>query len=343
MSTAERRRASVLDVARLAGVSVGTVSNVLNRPESVRATTRERVERAIAELEFVPNGAARQLRSRTVTTVGALVLDIRNPYYTELARGIEDRLALDGHALMLASSDDDPARAQRHLRVFEEHGVLGMLVVPGSAGAESLLDIVRRGTPVVLLDDTSVLPGIGSVSVDDRVGGAMAARHLLDRGHRRLVMLNGPHSIRQCVDRLAGVHDAVTQSGLDPTDVVREVGVEGMDARGGAAAMRALLDETGGTPPPAIFCINDLVAIGVQRTLRLTGGTALLCATDLVGYDDLDVSSELASPLTTVRQPALEMGYQAASLLLDRREVGDQHVVFQPELVVRDSSTHTLV
>ena len=335
-----RRRASVTDVAREAGVSVGTVSNVLNRPDVVKPETRTRVEEAIAALSFVPNGVARQLRSRTVTTVGALVLDIRNPYFTEVARGIEDRLGLDDHMLMLASSDDDPERERRYLRLFEEHGVLGMLVVPGSAGTRAVEELHARGARVVLLDHPSSVPGIPSVAVDDRAGGALAAGHLLGRGHERLVLLNGLHSIRQCVDRQLGVRDAVERAGLDPDEALREVTVARMDARGGDEAMRRLVAERDGAAPEAVLCVNDLVAIGVQRALRALGGTALLRSTALVGYDDLDISSELASPLTSVRQPALEMGYRAAAILLEGDAGAEQDVVFQPELVVRDSSTH---
>ncbi|MDQ2624448.1 MAG: LacI family transcriptional regulator, partial [Actinomycetota bacterium] len=130
VNNARRRRPSVADVARVAGVSVGTVSNVLNRPEFVSPHTRDRVHVAIEELSFVRNGRARQLRQGSSTTVGAVLLDIRNPFFTDVARGIEDRLAVDDLTLMLGSSDDDARRESKFLRLFEEHGVLGLLVVP---------------------------------------------------------------------------------------------------------------------------------------------------------------------------------------------------------------------
>ncbi|WP_024285530.1 LacI family DNA-binding transcriptional regulator [Cellulomonas sp. KRMCY2] len=343
MSPAHRRnRASITDVARLAGVAVGTVSNVLNRPEIVGAAMRERVETAIAELSFVPSGVARQLRAGTITTVGAILLDIRNPFFTEVARGIEDRLALDDHTLMLASSDDDPSREAKYLRLFEEHGVVGVLVVPVSADQALLAQMHARGIRVVLLDAPSSVEGLSSVAVDDVAGGALAAEHLLGRGHRRLTFLNGPRSIRQCADRRAGVDRAVLAAGLDPAEVVREVTLASLDASGGDRAMRALLAEGDGVPPAAVFCVNDLAAVGVQRVLRLQGGTALLSRTAVVGYDDIDIASELAVPLTSVRQPTHEMGYRAAGLLLDLSDGAPaEHVVFQPELVVRASSEAT--
>ena len=155
---AAHRRASIADVARAAGVSVGTVSNVLNRPERVLPGTRERVEAAIEELSFVRNGSARQLRAGTITTVGAIVLDIANPFFTDVARGIEERLDRDDFTLMVASSDDDPEREQRYLRLFEEHGVQGVMVVPATHDIEHLLAVRRRGTGVVLLDRPSSDP-----------------------------------------------------------------------------------------------------------------------------------------------------------------------------------------
>lgn len=322
-------------------MSVGSVSNVLNRPDAVSPATRERVESAIAELSFVRNGVARQLRAGTITTVGTIVLDLRNPYFTEVARGVEDRLALDAHTLMVASSDDDPEREARYLRLFEEHGVLGLLVVPSSAGTARLEALHRRGVRVVVLDAPSSVLGISSVSVDDEVGGAAVGRHLVGLGHERITFLNGPPTIHQCRQRLTGLRRAVEDAGLDPDAVVDEVLLPTLDASGGDTALRQLVDQHGGTPPEAVFCVNDLVAIGVQRALRHLGGTALLSSSAVVGYDDIDVASELAVPLTSVRRPALEMGYRAADLLLTRPAGSPpEHVVFQPELVVRASSTH---
>ncbi|WP_277051145.1 LacI family DNA-binding transcriptional regulator, partial [Ruania albidiflava] len=149
------RRPSVTDVAKRAGVSVGTVSNVLNRPESVSERTRAKVERVIGELNFVRNASARQLRSGEVSTVGAVVLDIANPFFTEMARGIEDRLAQDDFTLMLCSSDENPEREARFLRLFEERGVRGVIATPSHGSLDSLLRLRDHGIEVVLLDHTS--------------------------------------------------------------------------------------------------------------------------------------------------------------------------------------------
>ena len=335
MTSQGKRRASVLDVAKLAGVSVGTVSNVLNRPERVAKRTRERVEQAITALSYVPNASARRLRAGTITTVGAILLDIGNPFFTSIARGIEDRIALDDRTLMLASSDEDPDREARYLRLFEEHGVSGLLVVPSTPNIDHLLEIVERGLDVVLLDSPSPTPRISSVAVDNIRGGQLAVEHLLSQGHEQIIFINGPHSIRQCRDRSAGAELAVESAGLDPATTITEITIDSLDAAGGETAISQILDGHDGRVPPAIFCVNDLVAIGVQRTMRRRG-IEMLANVAIVGYDDIDIASELALPLTSVRQPHHELGYRAADILMSSGT--PEHVVFQPELVVRASS-----
>ncbi|MFD1719679.1 LacI family DNA-binding transcriptional regulator [Georgenia deserti] len=328
------RRAGIADVARLAGVSVGTVSNVLNRPERVSEPTRAKVQEAIEELSFVRNASARQLREGTVHTVGAVVLDITNPFFTETARGIEDRLAQDEYTLMLGSSDEDPQRESRLLRMFEEHGVRGMLVTPSRGSLDALTRIHQRGTEVVLLDHTSPVPDMASVAVDDVQGAALAVRHLLEQGHERLAFLNGPVSIRQCVERRDGVVGALVEAGKDPAEALVEITMDSLNAAHGAQAMGELLDraEPGVT---ATFCVNDFTALGALRALR-ERGRSIPGDMAIVGYDDVNFAADLAVPLTSVRQPTHEMGWRAADLLLGSSE--PEHVVYQPDLVVRASS-----
>lgn len=334
------RRPSIGDVARHAGVSLGTVSNVLNRPDRVSPATRARVEQSIEELSFVPSGPARQLRAGSISTVGAIVLDIANPFFTEVARGIEDRLAEDDYTLMLASSDEDPARESRYLRLFEEHGVRGITVTPATSELSHLDALSARGVDVVLLDwrVSALHPApFPSVAVDDVIGAGMAVQHLLDRGHRRIAFLNGPLSIRQCADRRAGAMLAMEAAGLDPTTALVEVMVSALNADGGAAGVRHLLEDDGARPS-ALFCVNDLTALGALRELH-EQGIAVPQDMAVVGYDDVSFAAMLSTPLTSVRQPTHLVGYTAAALLLDQHGTGEpQHVQFRPELVVRASS-----
>ena len=332
MSGSRVRRASITDVARKAGVAVGTVSNVLNRPERVAPATRERVQAAITELRFLRNASARRLRAGSIPTIGAVVLDITNPFFVEVARGVEDRLAADDYTLMLASSDGDPEREARYLRLFESHGVAGVLVTPSGDDLSAVLEARDRGVDVVLLDATS--PSLPSVGVDDVRGAALAVEHLLALGHRRIGFVNGPHTLRQAADRRTGALAALTAAGL-PEDALVEVCVQ-PDATGGEAGLDALMDAPG-PRPTAVLCINDLAAIGALRALRRRG---LVVPDDvaLVGYDDVLVAAELLVPLTSVRQPTHALGWRAADLLLSPPPGGPQRVLFDPELVVRAST-----
>ncbi len=326
-------RAGVKDVARHAGVSVGTVSNVLNRPQAVAVPTRERVESAMVELGFVRNASARQLRAGRSQTVGAILMDLSNPFYTELARGIEDRLAQDDHTLMLCSSDEDPDREARYVRLFAEQGVRGVLVTPFSTTRDRLKQLAKLGIPAVLIDARSAR--FPSVSVDNVAGAKAAVAHLLEQGHRRIGFVNGPLEIQQCADRAEGVRQAVAEAGLLAEDVLISRSVDPTTADEGQRAVSALLDDdTGAT---AIFCVNDIVALGVMRELRLRH---LTIPDDMavVGYDDIHFAAELMTPLTSVRQPMHQIGWTAVELLLaEPAEV--RHVEFTPELVIRQSST----
>src|SRR6266581_2532179 len=250
--------AGMKDVASLAGVAVGTVSNVLNHPDLVRPLTRARVEAAMEQLGFIPNGSARQLRAGRSRCLGLVVLDVTNPFFTQAA----------GYAVILCNSDEADDKERRYLRVLEEQRVRGILITPVHGRAPELRRIRERGTPVVLLDRPGSA-GQCSVAVDDRRGGEIAVSHLLGLGHRRIALVNGPVAIRQCADRRRGALRAVEQAGLDPADVLTEVTVSAMNARAGAAAADELLGR--GARPTAVFGTNDMLALGLLRRLSQAG------------------------------------------------------------------------
>ncbi len=336
-SRAPAGRRSIRDVAELAGVSVGTVSNVLNKPSLVAQETKAKVEAAIATLGFVRNGSARQLRAGTSRTVGAIVLDISNPFFTDVARGIEDRLAEDDYILVLASSDERVDKERRYLRLLEEQGVQGVLVSPAEDDLGWLDETRGRGTSVVLLDRPSPAASMCSVAVDDIRGGELAAEHLASLGHRRIGLVNGSTSIRQCADRRKGVRKALRAAGLPATSLV-EVTVNSLNADGGEHALDQLLRLT--EPVTGVVCVNDLTALGVMRGLR-RHDISVPDEMAVVGYDDVEFAAVLTTPLTSVRQPRYQIGRAAAALLLAEagsRTHTHEQVLFQPELVVRESS-----
>jgi len=324
-------RPSIKDVARLAGVSVGTVSNVLNRPQIVSPKTLDAVEAAMAQLHFHRNATARNLRSGATTTVGAVVSDVSNPFYTGLLRGIEDRLDSEGLSLIICSSDGDAEREARLLRMLAEQGVRGVLITPMDGTIERLAELERIGLRSVLMDaEPGSLPSVG---VDSARGGRLAVEHLLEQGHRRVAFLAAAENMRPSELRLQGAIEAVRAAGLDPSDVLEVVHLAHPNASAGEAATAQLLASE--RPPTAVFSVNDIVALGVLRALR-ERGVRVPEEVSVVGYDDLFLDTELAVPLTSVRQPMRELGWAAADLLLTGRPAG----LFIPELVVRASSRH---
>src|SRR5450755_1166979 len=211
---------SIREVAALAGVSLGTVSNVLNRPEVVAEPTRTRVQAAIKKLGFIRNESARQLRAGRSRTIGLVVLDVANPFFTDVARGVEDEASEAGLAVILCNSDDQKAKESRYLELLEEHRVQGILITPVSGADERLARLQRRGTPVVLVDSRSPSRGQCSVSVDDVLGGDLAVSHLLAAGHERIAFVGGPMSVRQVSDRRDGAVRAFQRAGRDAAELL---------------------------------------------------------------------------------------------------------------------------
>ena len=331
--------AGMKDVASRAGVAVGTVSNVLNHPDLVRPLTRARVEAAMEELGFIPNGSARQLRAGRSRCLGLVVLDVTNPFFTEVARGVEDYAQAAGYAVILCNSDEAHDKERRYLRVLEEQRVRGILITPVHGRSPELRRIRDRGTPVVLLDRPGS-PAQCSVAVDDRRGGEIAVTYLLGLGHRSIALVNGPTAFRQCADRRWGAYRAVEHAGLDPGQILTEVTVPAMNPRAGAAAADDLLRGPQ-DKPTAVFCANDMLALGLLRGLS-QAGVGVPGDLAVVGYDDIEFAADAAVPLTSVRQPKYQLGRAAAELLLDEADRPAEHehrrIVFTPELVVRASS-----
>lgn len=337
MGTVNEGNPGIRDVARSAGVSPGTVSNVLNRPERVAAATRERVERAITELGFVRNGSAATLRAGRSRTIGLAVLDVGNPFFTELARGVEEAVSDRDHAVILCDSAESCEKEARNLRVLAEQRVRGVLITPVDEQMRHLGRLRDRGVAVVLLDHSAPGPDQCSVAVDDEAGGALATGHLLDRGATRIAFVTGPLSLRQCAERRRGAHRAMHAAG-HPVRALTEVTVPEMNATGGATAAARILD---GDLPDAIFCANDLLALGVLRTL-LQAGVRVPDDVAVIGYDDIEFSAASAVPLSSVRQPTRQLGRIATELLLDECDSpathAHQQVMFSPELVAREST-----
>ena len=332
---------SIREVASHAGVSVATVSNVLNRPEIVAQPTRDRVHSSIRELGFVRNESARQLRAGRSRTIGLVVLDVANPFFTDLARGVEDEASKAGFAVILCNSDDQERKEKRYLELLEEHRVQGVLITPVVGAGSRLARLQRRGTPVVLVDSRSASRGQCSVAVDDVLGGDLAVSHLLATGHERIAYLSGPPAIRQVADRHEGALRALRRAGRDPAGLqVIEAG--GLNVAAGQKAGAEIAALAAGSRPTAVFCANDLIALGVLQEMT-RNRIRVPEDISIIGYDDIDFAAAAAVPLTSVRQPRQQLGHTAARLLLDEAADDDAHqhrqVIFEPELVVRQSTS----
>lgn len=335
-------QASIKDVAALAGVSIGTVSNVLNRPDVVRSSTRHKVEQAIAALGFVPNGLARQLKVGRSRVVAFVTLDTANPFFTDVARGVEESIRSAGLSLFLCNSDQDPARENEYLVDLAELRARGVLITPVDSANPRIEDLRERGIAVVLVD--RLLRGAGSawcaVGVDDVKGGELAVEHLVERGHRRIAYIGGPRGLPQVDDRHAGAVKAVAASDLDP-DTLVTFETSSLTFADGRLAGERLLGLSSRRRPTAVFCANDLVAVGLLQHLTLAGAS-VPDDIAIIGYDDIEYAAAAAVPLSSIAQPRHELGRAAARLLLDEADHAATHehqqVVFTPELVARAST-----
>lgn len=331
---------SVREVAAAAGVSVGTVSNVLNRPDKVAEATVRRVQEAIRQLGFVRNDAARQLRAGRSRSIGLIVLDAGNPFFADVARGAEARADEERLSVLLGNSDEDASREDGYLDLFREQRVNGVLITPASDDVDKLRRLRDAGTPLVLVDHE--IPGSDycSVSVDDVEGGYLAVRHLLDIGRRRIAFLAGPLAIAQVAHRLAGARRAVDE---EPDAALEVIEMPALTVLHGRDAGEEIVRRPRGSRPDAVFAANDLLAVGMLQAMTMFGTVRVPEEIALIGYDDIDFASATVVPLTSIRQPAQLIGHTAVDLLL--RSIDDpdgdyeRNVRFRPELVVRESTS----
>jgi LacI family transcriptional regulator len=330
---------SIRDVARHAGVSIGTVSNVINHREMVATPTRVRVLAAIRDLGFVRNETARQLKAGRSRVMAVLVLNLANPFFVDVVRGAEQAAQAAGLVVTLCNSAQDPAREAKYLSLFAEQRVCGVLITPAHADGDNVALFRRYGIPYVQVDRKAAADDGCSVSMDDVAGGELVVRRLIEAGHTELAYVTGPLTLAQCRDRRTGALRALAAAGL-PASALRVLEVEQMTVTSGRAVGNRLLDTM--PRPTAVFCVNDLVALGVLQSV-LGAGVRVPQDLSIVGYDDIEFAADAAVPLTSVRQPAVQMGRLAAELLIaETTGVTTEHrhrqVVLQPELMLRASS-----
>lgn len=329
---------TIRDVAAKAGVSPMTVSRVVNGSPRVKADTRERVEAAISELDYVPNHLARGLTQRKTGSFGLIVPDIVDPFFTLVLRGVEDVARRADYRVILCNTDGDVAREGAYLDDMIAHRVEGLLIAPVSDDSRRNLRLLtQRRTPFVLIDRS--IPELEcDVVQGDSVGGARRlVEHLLGLGHRRIAHITESPRVSTARDRLRGYREALAAAGL-PFDPDLVVEAPAANTGGGYEATLNLL--TRPTEPTAIFAVNNLVAVGAVQALR-ERGRAVPADTALVCFDDITLASLLVPFLTVMAQPAETFGTLAAHLLLERingRPADRRRLVVLPaDLIVRES------
>lgn len=332
--------ATIKDVARLAEVSAGTVSNVLNRPSYVNVATRERVLAAIRELDFVPRQGSRQFRPGRVRTLGLAVANLDNPFFVDVALGAEERCAELGVGVVITNSGYDPVRETHNLDLLVQSRVQGIIIAPVDENSSRLEMLKDRGVPMVFVDRVGDDRDCWSVVVDDFQGGQIGVRHLITAGHRRIAFLGHPETSPKVRTRLAGARSVVAEH---PGVTLELIEADSWSIEAGRSAGARLVDRATDRRPTAVFCANDMLALGLAQQL-LRDGIRIPDEVAIVGYDDLEWASVSSVPLTTVRQPRQGLGRTAVDMILEllgrpsARIPRSNHVVLQPELVIRDSA-----
>src|SRR5215212_2802694 len=334
--TPPRPRPTIYDVARLAGVSTATVSRALNGTGQIAPSTRATIEAAVDQLGYRPNTIARSLVTKSTQTIALLLPDISNPFYAALVSGIQEAALGHGHTMLLCTTESDAEREEHYLRVLRAKQVDGALVDGLVLPSDRIARFVEEGFPIVCLDRDIDSRSIPLVQVDNRAGGRLATEHLLALGHTRIAHVTGAGELGISDERLAGYRDALTGAGL-PVDFQLVEEGRFTDDGGHDAARRLLEREPGVT---AIFAANDLSALGVLNAVA-EAGKRVPDDVSVVGFDDLHLSAYTAPPLTTIRQPAVEIATLATEILIGLtkgREVEEMRHLLEPELVVRAST-----
>ena len=327
---------TIRDVAKAAGVSVTTVSHVMNGTRHVAPATSERVLGAVTHLGYRPSAVARALKGEGTKTLGMLVTSSTNPFFAEVIRGVEEACFDRGYSLILGNTGDVGQRLEAYLATLYSKRIDGLVVMTTNMDHAFLHRLGQdRAVPIVAID-TLDIPGVTTINDDSSAGGRIAAEHLLGHGFRRIAALTGPSDHPRSRQRLGGFAAALAKSGivLDPRYIV----VSDLTVAGGYSGMQLLLKRAE-TPPEAVFCLNDLIAFGGLCALD-RAGYKVPADVSVIGYDDIEYAAYMVPPLTTVRQPANDIGRRAAEVLIDQVMAGtsvQRAIAFEPTLIERQS------
>lgn len=329
-------KVSIKDVAKAAGVSHSTVSRALSNNPLIPEKTRARVQRLAQKLGYTPNAIARGLVTQQTRAVGVIVTSIADPFVAEVVRGIEQTAGDHGYRVVLGTSHNDPEREVNSVKALREWRVDSVIVESSRVGSLYGPLLQEIGVPIVLINNQHPGTFIRSVTVDDVQGAKFATSHLISLGHRVIGHIRGPAGYRATKNRLTGYRNALKKAGIPFDSTLLQSG------NGRAEAGEQVIPLLSHSPKPtALFCYNDMTAIGALRALKRCG----ICVPQdisLVGFDDIPFTLYTDPPLTTIHQPTFEMGQRAMQMaftLMNTPKAKVENVVIQGELIVRESSS----
>jgi LacI family transcriptional regulator len=328
-------KATIYDVAKEAGVSIATVSNAINGKGKVSKKRREEIFRIMERMNYQPSVIASALMGKKTYTIGLLIPDVSNPFFSEIARSVEDLAHAGGYSVIVCSTDNRDERVEKYIRLLEQKNVDGLLIGTGVENADILASLAEKSLPIVMIAREAASIAAHSVVTDDFRGGALAAAHLIGHGHERVAVLAENMKVTSSHERVRGFRFGLFEAGLamgEDRIVSCESSIK--DGKRAAAALLGLEER-----PTALFCCNDLLAVGAMQAAR-EAGVKVPEQLSIIGFDDTILSTVANPSLTTVAQPVDQMVKLAFGLLIGQTEEGGirQRIVMQPEFVVREST-----
>ncbi|MBA4420045.1 MAG: LacI family transcriptional regulator [Anaerolinea sp.] len=331
------KRVTIKDVALSASVSITTVSHVINNTRVVDPSTRQRVLHSMEALGYHPNNVARSLRSGVTKTIGLIVPDASNPFFAEVARKIEDYGYQQGYSVILGNSDNNPEKQTNYINTLLAKRVDGVIFISSGGDDKELLKFSESQIPVVVADRNISLELADVVQVDNEQAGSDATRYLIELGHKNIACITGLITLSPSMERIKGYEGAMKMAGIPVRQ--ENIIVGDFTTLSGEKAMESLLAAI--EFPTAVFCFNDMMAIGAMAAIR-KAGLSIPGDVSIIGFDDIELASLVVPPLTTVAQPFSEIASYATDLLIERikgnRTEANQRVVLKARLVPREST-----
>lgn len=326
---------TIRDVAELAGVHPSTVSRVINNDSRISEKTKNKVLLIIKKLGYTPNAIARGLKIKRTYTLGMLIPDITNPFFAEIARGVEDAANANGFNIILCNTDDKLKKERIYLEILKGKRVDGLILGTAHIKDKSIIELEKKKFPYILLSRNIEGLDKNCVIVDDVAGGIMVTEYLIKLGHRRIAHITGPPTVRAANNRLEGYKFALEKHQIEYHEELVKEG--DFRIKGGYQVMKRFLKLA--EPPTAIFAANDLLALGAMQAIQREKYRIPedFC---IIGFDDIRLASFVYPPLTTIRQPMLEMGALAVKMLLKIIEEGEfnqRKIVLKSKLIIRES------